>query len=449
VPDLSSGPKNGQTFLPEWQDACKPLSLKSKLEFLRRAIDYWRIYGFSEFLRLSLRYLRGQVPASEYPLDAELDLIKHERVNPRATAAAELFNKPSVAIIAELSLSQCLKYRVQQKLEVFGRMQVPCDYSSWNDGIRALGLLQFATVAIFYRVPDGEQFDAYIAECERLGVKTLYDIDDPIFSRQVYARNDNLDYLKVAEKKGLLDSSALFLTAMRRCEMLIGSTPQICDLMTRESGKAAYLWRNLIDSETLQAARQALSMPERASDALVIGYASGSRAHEADFRIIEPVLAEIMARHTNVELYILGYLELPPALKQYNARITRRKFTDSAGYMSDLAAVDINIVPLLNNEFNDCKSAIRFMEASLLGIPTIATAVGDFKHIVVHRETGLLAEQDTDWREYIELLLRDVDFRTQLGENARQMVLSKLSTMDEQYLGQLNVNVVEAIHGDA
>ena len=34
-------------------------------------------------------------------------------------------------------------------------------------------------------------------------------------------------------------------------------------------------------------------------------------------------------------------------------------------------------------------------------------------------------------------------------ENARQMVLSKLSIMDEQYLGQLNVNVVEAIHGDA
>jgi glycosyltransferase involved in cell wall biosynthesis len=280
-------------------------------------------------------------------------------------------------------------------------------------------------------------------------VKTLYDIDDPIFSRQVYARNKNLDYLKAAEKNGLLDSSALFLSAMGRCEMLIGSTPHICDLMTRESGKAAYLWRNLIDSETLQAARQALSRPARASNALVIGYASGSRAHEADFRSIEAVLAEIMARHTNVELYILGYLELPPALEQYSARITRRNFTDSAGYMSDLAAVDINLVPLLNNEFNECKSAIRYMEAGLLGIPTVATAVGDFKHIVVHRETGLLAQEDADWREYIELLLGDVDFRTQLGENARQMVLSKLSTMDEQYLGQLNVNVVEAIHGNA
>ena len=119
------------------------MSIKSKLEFCRRAIDFWKIYGFREFIRLSVSYTRGQISAPEdAPLKADISLLQHERVNPRATVASDLFKEPFVVIIGELSLPQCKKYRVLQKMEILAQMGVGHEYSSWGDGHRAMGLLQ-------------------------------------------------------------------------------------------------------------------------------------------------------------------------------------------------------------------------------------------------------------------------------------------------------------------
>jgi hypothetical protein len=422
------------------------LSIKSKLEFLSRAISYWKIYGLREFLRLAISYIREQVLDATSPLDAHLDLIHRDRVNSKATVAAELFREPFVALIGELSLAQCKKYRVLQKTELLSCMGIKHDYASWGDSCRAMEMLQFATVAIFYRLPGNTHFDAYLNECNRLGVRTIYDIDDPIFSHQVYSRNHNLQYLRAAEKNGLISGCAEFLGALERCDMLMGSTPEICALMERESGKRAYLWRNLVDTETTQAVRLALSRPIPASSVLKIGYASGSRAHEADFRLITGVVCGAMSSHENIELHILGHLELPPELQPWMHRITKYEFTDYVGYMAYLAAIDINLVPLLKDEFNECKSAIRYLEASLMGIPTIATAVGDFKNIVSHGETGFLAEEESDWVEFLERLILDRSLRQKVGYSARDVVMHKYSIMDEQYLGQIDMNILKAIN---
>jgi glycosyltransferase involved in cell wall biosynthesis len=424
------------------------LSIKSKLEFCRRAIDFWKIYGFREFIRLSVSYIRGQISAPEdVPLKADASLLQHERVNPRATVASDLFKEPFVAIIGELSLPQCKKYRVLQKMEILALMGVDHEYSFWGDGHRSMGLLQLATVAIFYRVPDCERFRAYIEECGRLGVRTIYDIDDPIFSVSAYSCNHNLEYLHPAEKSGLLDRCKEFLSAMESCERLSGSTPQICDLMARESNKESFLWRNLIDAETIQASRLALTKAKAVSTKIRLGYASGSRAHEADFRVITAVIQNVMEKFDHTELHILGHLVLPSGLASYEDRIVQHEFTDYVGYMDYLAEVDVNLVPLITDEFNECKSAIRYLESGLLGIPSIVTAVGDFKNVVNHGETGFLAENEEEWQAYLERLIQDAELRGLIGGNAQSSVLSEYCILNERYSGQIDSNLVEIING--
>jgi glycosyltransferase involved in cell wall biosynthesis len=115
--------------------------------------------------------------------------------------------------------------------------------------------------------------------------------------------------------------------------------------------------------------------------------------------------------------------------------------------MEYLSSIDINLVPLLKDEFNECKSAIRYLEASLLGIPTIVTAVGDFKNVVSHGETGFLVEEEGDWVVFLERLIQSSSLRQEVGDSARDVVLRKYAIMEEQYLGQIDMNVLKVING--
>jgi glycosyltransferase involved in cell wall biosynthesis len=268
-----------------------------------------------------------------------------------------------------------------------------------------------------------EHFDAFFKECDRLGVLKIYDIDDPVFSVSTYSSNQNLDYLIPAEKQNLLNGCIDFLNALKRCDLLIGSTPKICSLLEREGGKAAYVWRNLVDAESQRLACEVLSnnMQKNTSE-IIIGYASGSRAHEADFRTISSVLCEILAKNDNIQLRILGYLELPEELKRFKKKIRQSGFGSFHQYMNDLSVIDINLVPLVRDEFNECKSAIRFNEAALFGIPTIASAVGDFKNIVVNGDNGFLAEDEEDWQNYLDKLIGNPALRKEVGAKANVFV---------------------------
>ncbi len=419
----------------------------SAKEFFRRASDYWKIYGTRQFLILAYQYLRGRVGKFETNLDAIAELLESPRVNNLATPSRALYSQPFVAIIGELSLPQCKKYRVLQKMEVLTNAGISNDYSSWQDGRRAMELLQFATAVIFYRVPSGDLYARYVKEALRLGVTTLYDIDDPVFSRSVYAKNRNLDFLTKAEKSNLINGTSLFQQAMQQSDYLVGSTPRICSLMEAESGKEAYLWRNLLDVESTRACVQALRSARMSDTRLVLGYASGSRAHEADFRTIAPVLVDILRKYDELQLRLIGHLELPPELVPFKQRIIKSEFTDYLGYMEQLSSVHINLVPLLLDDFNDSKSAIRYMEASALGIPSIVSSVGDFQNIIENGVNGYLAAEQIDWKEFISLLCDETATRDRIGSAARDTVLSELTTMDEQYLGHIDPPLMELLRG--
>jgi glycosyltransferase involved in cell wall biosynthesis len=97
-------------------------------------------------------------------------------------------------------------------------------------------------------------------------------------------------------------------------------------------------------------------------------------------------------------------------------------------------------VPLLLDRFNECKSAIRFLEASIVGVPTIASNVGDFKNVVISGENGILVQSSQEWEESIRQLVTDKETREELGEAARQYVLKEqtVESLAEKMKNQLS-----------
>lgn len=344
--------------------------------------------------------------------------------------AKAVLRQPLIAIIGDLGLPQCKKYRVLQKMEAFTALNIESDYAHYEDIYRSLNLIQIATTVIFYRTRATPAFELLVEECRRLGVPFLYDIDDPIFSAEIYAKNVNLDHLSDMERKILLNSSGEYVAAMKRCSNFIASTPRMVEEIEKLGLGKANLWRNAIDAETEQAVSLAFSRKgsETRADSknVRIVYASGSRAHEADFRTIEPVLLDLLERHLNLEFHVIGYLSLPKTFAPFNTRIFQSDFAGYPEYISKLATCDIAVVPLVIDDFNDCKSAIRFMEAALAGTPCIAASVGDFKNIVSDRIDGRLACTESEWMEALESLILNPDLRSNYSEAASRNVRAAL-----------------------
>jgi len=341
-----------------------------------------------------------------------------------------LFKKASILIVGVTDLPQCRKYRLFQKIELLSKLGFHCSYSDYQDTPRVLNRLQFSTHLLMYRVTDREPITTYVKQARKLGVTVCYDIDDPIFSKRVYSNNRNLDSLSGNEKSLLLDSCDEYLNVMRQCEIHFTSTPGMQELELELGLDNVTVWPNVIDSESMAIVNQLLEqkklIKQKNSD-VILGYMSGSRAHDMDFEIAMQALSKILEKFPFVKLVLGGYFILPSALAPYADRIIQLPFNSYHGYYQNIASIDINIVPLEQSEFNHCKSAIRYLEASLVKVPTIASAVGDFVNVISDRENGYLAVTEADWLQAIELLLENSPLRRTIAEKAFNNVITNHS----------------------
>ena len=332
--------------------------------------------------------------------------------------------RPSMLIIAELSIPQCAKYRVWQKQELLERLGWHCQVVDWHDTDTVLSALQLCTRVIFYRVPARPVVLELIAQSRRLGLHTFWEVDDMIFDEPLYRRNSNLATLTPALRGEVLAGIRLYREARLACGRTIASTPVLAQAM-REAGVAETLCiENALDRETLEVAG-VLRRERRPGAAPVIVYGSGTKTHDADFATAASAINRLMQAHPTLRLRIIGALRLPDAILRHAARIDLLPGTNYRAYLRLLSEGDIAIAPLEATLFNDAKSNIKFQEAAILGMPCVSSPRAAFRDIVTDGKNGLLAETDPEWEQALDRLLCDPSLRERLGTQALADVLDR------------------------
>lgn len=76
-----------------------------------------------------------------------------------------------------------------------------------------------------------------------------------------------------------------------------------------------------------------------------------------------------------------------------------------------IASVDINLAPLENSIFNEAKSENKWVEAALVRVPTVASKVGAFEHMIENGVTGMLCDNIQEWENALERLITDKQYR--------------------------------------
>jgi hypothetical protein len=90
----------------------------------------------------------------------------------------------------------------------------------------------------------------------------------------------------------------------------------------------------------------------------------------------------------------------------------------------ELARYDIALAPLeVGNVFCEAKSELKYFEAALVGVPTVASPTQPFADAIRDGVTGFLAKSTEQWYEYLERLVTDPALRRKIGKAALHDIL--------------------------
>jgi glycosyltransferase involved in cell wall biosynthesis len=292
--------------------------------------------------------------------------------------------------------------------------------SSYHDILRSLTSMQTASKLVLYRVPSGPEFQKIIAEARRLSIEVCYDIDDPVFDLETVRANPNLDYLPRRIKKALLSDAALFKEAMQQCDLITVSTPGLKDLVERNFGNVrCRVVQNGVDTETLHVASVVRHRRNAClADGFRIVLASGSLAHGADTQVAAEGIRQFLDSHPQTEVNTIGHVAAGFALRNHK-RVREFPQMAYAEYMRVLSEANAALVPLAPGTFNDCKSIVRLIDATAVGVPVIASPVGEYAEPGVS-SSYLSARSPDDWCSALETLASDRVATTRVTQNARR-----------------------------
>jgi glycosyltransferase involved in cell wall biosynthesis len=262
------------------------------------------------------------------------------------------------------------------------------------------------------------------------GKPVVFETDDLVFAPEVFDRIAVLDTMPPDQAQRFRADLARQVETFRHADCVLTTTQYLADAAVAR-GKPAYIQRNAFSAEMVQAAERAYALRQQHLSAqtagedrpVVIGYFSGTGSHNRDFAVVAPVLAELMAHNPRLWLHLSGHIETGGTLLAFSDRIRRAPYVAWQELPNLVAQVDINLAPLeLDNPFCQAKSEIKYTEAALVGVPTVASPTEAFAHAMRDGETGLLAASAAAWKAALQVLSEDSAARARLGEAARRAV---------------------------
>lgn len=97
-------------------------------------------------------------------------------------------------------------------------------------------------------------------------------------------------------------------------------------------------------------------------------------------------------------------------------------FENFMKWLYDYVDWDIGLVPLEDSNFNSCKSELKFIELTAMGIPGIYSDINVYSSVVEDGYNGLLANGEKEWFLKIETLINNKKLRETLQKNAAKTV---------------------------
>jgi O-antigen biosynthesis protein len=169
----------------------------------------------------------------------------------------------------------------------------------------------------------------------------------------------------------------------------------------------------------------------------------GNPTHTEDLALIKPVFENLAHDGCSIQLYVIGgepkdtnneyewykRIKIPSASRHYP------QFVPWFRYISQ--SFDLAIAPLVDNEFNRCKSPLKYLQYSAVGLPSICSNVTPYQELVKSGINGFLVENTVEkWQEAIENVVDKIETLNEISRNAQKFVIEhyRMSNYTDKYL---------------
>ncbi|MDY7078947.1 MAG: glycosyltransferase [Chloroflexota bacterium] len=325
------------------------------------------------------------------------------------------------------------RYRCFHQQEQLALQGVENGFCESDDPQLLVDVLDY-DIFVLHRVPYSQLIGLVIDLAHLRGKPVVFETDDLVFDPELYEHIGFVDTLAVEAAREFRDNLRRLAKTFQRCDCVLTTTEFLAE-EARRRGKPAYVNRNTPSSEMIRISEQAFATrcqqmeqqeEEERTRPVVIAYFSGTGSHNRDFGIVAEPLIWALGTYPQVWLHISGHLELGPEFSPFHTRIRRAPYVAWRELPHLIAETDVNLAPLeLDNPFCRAKSENKFVEAALVGVPTIASQVEAYEFAITDGEDGLLVTSSEEWKNALQTLLDDPERRCEIGRSARHTAYAR------------------------
>ena len=221
-------------------------------------------------------------------------------------------------------------------------------------------------------------------------------------------------FIDIERNKRTLETA---IDMLSQVDLVTCTQPILADFFRQYSFNVAVL-PNCVDVNLWQK----LPLKEHSETRL---YWSGGASHYEDWCILSDIIPKVMEKYDNVKLIIMGQKfdgtlkKIPPEKIEFHPWVA----TPAYPLKTAILDPDICLIPLQDNEFNQCKSPIKWIEMGALGVPCVTSNVSPYKEVATEENGIYIEDNDKDaWLEGISMLVEDLELRKSIATAAKDTV---------------------------
>ena len=325
-------------------------------------------------------------------------------------------------------------YRVIRHVEAATQLGVAASWMAieqvWERGEE----ISAADIVIIWRAEDSPMVTEIFRRVRASRATVLFDIDDLMFKSELATKS-------VIDGIRSLDYDAASVAAIFQRIQAVAVQADACICTThemahqmREFNPTTFVLPNGFDAMALDASRRAVRRRAPDPDGLLrLGYATGTRTHQADFRVAAEAIGRILRQRPQCRLVLFRdpAYQTPimdptefPALAGLDGQIEWRDAVPLSDLPNELVRFDISLAPLeVGNPFCEAKSELKYFEAALVEVCTVASPTAPMRRVIRDGQTGRLAASTEAWHTAMLELVDDPALRRRLAHRAYLDVL--------------------------
>lgn len=253
-----------------------------------------------------------------------------------------------------------------------------------------------------------------LKKAKKHNIKVIYETDDDFLD--INPSNPSYTYI--------LEHFDKILKLVKNADQITVSTNELKNRLNKLNINNVEIIKNYLVNDSLPIK----PFEFRGNNIIKIGY-FGTLTHQGDLDLVHNVILRLKENFSKKGVQVIFEIagvamvndsDWINVVKLPYYPMSANTFYDWLSKNSDW---DIGIIPLLNTEFNKCKSELKYIEFAALGIPVVASDINVYSESIQNGVNGYLAGNEDEWVDKLSILIEDPILRNGMVNNARDDIM--------------------------